>query len=148
MSYGLVGDDNVGGYAPFDYMSGYNYKSGGGVIDGQYVLGSAPRGLPVTTLSWIEAKIFDVGIDFGFLNNRLTGQLDYFRRKRDGLPASRYDILLPTEVGFGLPQENLNSDMTQGFEMILRWSDFISDFKYSVGFNMTYARFQIGRAHV
>lgn len=141
MSYGLVGDDNVGGYAPFDYMSGYNYKSGGGVIDGQYVLGSAPRGLPVTTLSWIEAKIFDVGIDFGFLNNRLTGQLDYFRRKRDGLPASRYDILLPTEVGFGLPQENLNSDMTQGFEMILRWSDFISDFKYSVGFNMTYARF-------
>ena len=31
----MVGDDNVSGYAAFDYMSGYNYKNGGSVIDGE-----------------------------------------------------------------------------------------------------------------
>ena len=36
----MVGDDNVSGYAAFDYMSGYNYKNGGSVIDGKYTIGS------------------------------------------------------------------------------------------------------------
>ena len=71
----MVGDDNVSGYAAFDYMSGYNYKNGGSVIDGKYTIGSVPRGLPVTTLSWIKAKILDVGFDVAFLDNRLTGFL-------------------------------------------------------------------------
>ena len=48
------------------YMSGYNYKNGGSVIDGKYTIGSVPRGLPVTTLSWIKAKILDVGFDVAF----------------------------------------------------------------------------------
>ena len=64
----MVGDDNVSGYAAFDYMSGYNYKNGGSVIDGKYTIGSVPRGLPVTTLSWIKAKILDVGFDVAFLD--------------------------------------------------------------------------------
>ena len=39
---------------------------------------------------------------------------EFFRRQRDGLPASRYDVLLPSEVGFSLPKENLNSDVHMG----------------------------------
>lgn len=140
-SYGLLGDDEIGGYAPFDYMSGYNYKSGGSVIDGKYVIGTAPRGLPVTTLSWIKAKILDVGVDFAFLNSKLSGSVDYFKRKRTDLPASRYDVLLPSEVGFGLPQENLNSDMHKGFDAMLRWADNWNNLNYSIGANVTYSRF-------
>ncbi|PWG82255.1 SusC/RagA family TonB-linked outer membrane protein [Pararcticibacter amylolyticus] len=140
-SYGLVGDDNTPDYNAFDYMSGYNYKSGGYVIDGAYVVGTAPRGLPVTTLSWIKAKIFDAGFDVSFLNNRLTAQLDYFRRLRTGLPASRYDVLLPSELGFDLPKENLNSDLHKGIDGAIRWSDKINDLNYSIGASFTYSRF-------
>ena len=140
-SYGMVGDDNVSGYAAFDYMSGYNYKNGGSVIDGKYTIGSVPRGLPVTTLSWIKAKILDVGFDVAFLDNRLTGQFDFFRRQRDGLPASRYDVLLPSEVGFSLPKENLNSDVHMGYDAAVRWTDRVEDFTYSIGGNITYSRF-------
>jgi len=141
-SYGLVGDDDLAdyGYNPFDYMSGYTYKEGGSVIDGAYTIGTKPRGLPVTTLSWLEAKILDVGFDVSFLNNRLTGQFDFFRRKRDGIPASRYDVLVPSEVGFSLPKENLNSDVIVGYESALRWTDTVNDFTYSIGANLTYAR--------
>lgn len=140
-SYGLVGDDNVSGYSAFDYMSGFNYKNGGSVIDGKYTIGTVPRGLPVTTLSWIKAKIFDAGFDAAFLDNRLTGQFDFFRRIRTGLPASRYDVLIPSEVGFSLPNENLNSDVHMGYDLAARWNDTAGDFTYSVGGNLTYARF-------
>src|SRR5690625_5698534 len=81
-------------------MSGYTYKNGGAVIDDKYTLGTVPRGLPVTTLSWIKALIFDVGVDVSFLSGKINGSVDFFRRKRSGLPASRYDILIPSEVGF------------------------------------------------
>ena len=122
-------------------MSGYNYKNGGSVIDGKYTIGSVPRGLPVTTLSWIKAKILDVGFDVAFLDNRLTGQFDFFRRQRDGLPASRYDVLLPSEVGFSLPKENLNSDVHMGYDAAVRWTDRVEDFTYSIGGKITYSRF-------
>lgn len=137
----MLGDDEIDGYAPFDYMSGYNYKSGGSVIDGKYVIGTAPRGLPVTTLSWIKARILDIGVDFAFLNSKLSGSVDYFKRKRTGLPASRYDVLLPSEVGFGLPHENLNSDMHKGFDAMFRWTDNWNALNYSIGANITYSRF-------
>lgn len=147
-SYGLVGDDDLGTYGdnvqyynPFDFLPGYNYKNGGSVIDGKYTIGSVPRGLPVTTLSWIKAKILDVGFDVAFLSNRLTGQFDFFRRTRDGLPDRRYDVLLPSEVGFDLPWENLKSDVHMGYDAAVRWTDHIEDFTYSIGANMTYSRF-------
>ena len=140
-SYGLLGDDNVGGYNAFDYLGGYTYKNGGSVIDGKYTIGTVPRGLPVTTLSWVKAKILDIGVDASFLNGKLSGSFDYFDRLRTGLPASRYDILLPSEVGFSLPQENLNSDRNRGVDMIVRWSDKVNELTYSIAANATYSRF-------
>ncbi len=141
-SYGLVGDDDLGdNYRAFGYMDGYDYNKGGAVIGNNYVIGTEPRGLPVKTISWIKAKIFDVGFDAGFLNSRLTLQLDYFRRERTGLPERRYDVVIPKEVGFDLPMENLNSDMNRGFDGAIRWADKVNDFSYSIGANATYARF-------
>ncbi|SKB49786.1 TonB-linked outer membrane protein, SusC/RagA family [Parapedobacter luteus] len=151
-SFGLVGDDNTPGYNPFDYMSGYNYKRyrnangdwvnvSSSVIDGRYVVGTQPRGLPVTTLSWLRAEIANIGFDAAFLRNRLTTTVEVFQRKRTGLPAARYDVLLPNEVGFGLPNENLNSDMHRGYEAMVRWSDRAGELTYSLGGNVTYSRF-------
>jgi len=151
-SYGLVGDDNTAGYNPFDYMAGYNYKRyrnangdwvnvASSVIDGTYIIGTQPRGLPVTTLSWLRAEMANVGFDAAFLRNRLTTTVEFFQRKRTGLPAARYDVLVPTEAGFALPNENLNSDMIRGYEAMVRWSDQTNDFSYSLGGNVTFARF-------
>ena len=140
-SYGLVGDDNVDGYSAFDYMTGYDYKQGGGVIDGSYIIGTTPRNLPVTTLSWAKAKILDIGLDVAFLNNRLSGSVDFFRRIKTGIPASRDDVLLPEEVGFERPKENLNSNVHTGYDLLARWSDKVNDFHYSISANFTYSRF-------
>ncbi|MDR0892271.1 MAG: TonB-dependent receptor [Mediterranea sp.] len=140
-SYGVVGDDNPGNYSPFDFLPGYTYNNGGAVIDGVYVTGSQPRNLPNQSLSWLKAKTLDVGIDVGFLNNRLTAQLDFFQRIRSGISAQRIDVLIPAETGYSLPMENLNSDRQIGFDASALWSDKVKDFTYSVGGNVTYSRF-------
>ena len=141
-SYGVLGDDNLDpwNYFAFGFMPGYTYKQGGSAIGGNYVVGAQPRGLPVTTLSWIRANTFDVGIDFSLFGGKLNGTLDYFNRKRTGLPASRYDVLLPVEVGFGLPYENLNSDMHRGVDGSIMWTSSLKDFRYNIGGNFTFAR--------
>ncbi|MDR1369271.1 MAG: TonB-dependent receptor [Dysgonamonadaceae bacterium] len=140
VSYGLVGDDGVGNYSAFDYMTGYTYGNGGATLDGTYTRGTAPRGLPVTTLSWMEAKIFDAGLDFSMFGGKLSGQVDYFRRLLDGMSARRNDILIPAEVGFDLPYENLESNVHTGLDGMLQWRDKIDDLQYRIGGNFTFAR--------
>lgn len=76
----------------------------------------------------------------GSFDNRLSGSIDYFQRKADGLKASRYDVLIPNEAGFSLPEENLNSDMFKGFDGQITWHDKVRDFNYSIGATFTYSR--------
>ena len=140
VSYGLMGDDDVSGYSTFDYLSGYTYNTGTAVIDGEVTKTSSVRSLPKTNVSWIKAKALDIGIDVEVLDSRLSGTIDYFRRLRTGLLASRYDIVVPSEIGFDWPSENLNSDLVQGFDASLKWQDNIRDFNYYVGGNVTLAR--------
>jgi TonB-linked SusC/RagA family outer membrane protein len=140
LSYGLVGNDDFDGYSAFDYLAGYTYNQGGATIDGNYVIGTEPRGLPVTTLSWLTAKIFDAGADFSLFDGKLSGSVDYFHRMLDGLPESRYDVLIPAEAGFDLPKENLNSNVHTGFDAAINWRSKIGDVNYNVGGNMTFAR--------
>jgi TonB-linked SusC/RagA family outer membrane protein len=140
VSYGLTGNDEIDGYSAFDYLDGYTYKTGGATLDGNYVIGTEPRGLPVTTLSWMKAKTFDAGIEFSMFKGRLTGGADFFRRKLDGMPERRYDVLIPSEAGFNLPLENLNSNVHTGVDGSLQWRDKIRELSYSVGGNFTFAR--------
>ncbi len=140
-SYGLVGDDGVGNYSAFDYMSGYTFGSGGTALDGEYVTGSVARGLPVTTVSWMNARMLDVGFEASFLRSRLSTEFSYFRRIKTGITAQRWDVVIPNEAGFSVPYENLNSNMTQGWDGYVNWRDKKGDFSYNVGINATYARF-------
>jgi hypothetical protein len=103
-SYGMVGDDAVNDYSAFDYMTGYTFDNGGTVLDGQYVTGTVARGLPVTTVSWLEARIVDLGLEATFLRNRLSTEVSYFRRHKTGYTAQRWDVVIPSEAGFDVPR--------------------------------------------
>lgn len=139
VSYGVVGDENTSGYSPYDYLEGYNYNSGGAVLDGKWVIGSQYRGLPVTQLSWQKVKMFNVGFEYGFFDNRLTGELNYFSRTLEGIPAGQ-GINLPTEAGLSLPKVNKESQKIRGLDGSVKWTDKVRDFNYSVEGNFTLAR--------
>ncbi|MFA7450643.1 MAG: TonB-dependent receptor [Bacteroidales bacterium] len=138
-SYGILGDDNV--IDPFQYLAGYSYGSGGATLDSRFITGAVTRGIPTTTISWIKIKLFDVGLDYGFLRNRLNGSIDYFRRLGDGIKGQRYDVLIPSETGIDLPFENLISDLHTGIDGNIFWYDKIKDFSYSLGLTFTFSRY-------
>lgn len=146
-SYGTLGDDrNIDGsyVVPlFAYLPGYNYNAGTAIINGNPVTVSRDKGIPITNLTWTKSTIFDIGLDFQLLKNKLSGTFDYFNRERTGLPAPKNDVVMPWELGYTLPSENLNSDQHRGVELSLRWTDQIGKLRYNVGGNVSYARRKI-----
>ena len=142
-SYGSLGDDRpeATGLSNFNYLPGYFYGNNGvAIISGAPVTVSRDRGIPVTEFSWIAAKNTDVGADFSLLGGKLTGTFDWFYRKRTGLPFQRYDLLLPSELGYSLPPENLRSDAVYGEEGSLAYTGKIGSVNFNVGTNLSYAR--------
>jgi TonB-linked SusC/RagA family outer membrane protein len=138
VSYGETGSE--AGINAFDYIAGYNYFAGSSIFNGTFVTGLRPKGLPIRQLSWVMNRTKNIGVDFALLDNKITGQVDVFERKRTGLPAGRYDVLLPTEVGYLLPNENLNADASRGIEGLISYNNKLGQLNYSVSVNASYAR--------
>ncbi|WP_421826282.1 SusC/RagA family TonB-linked outer membrane protein [Larkinella sp.] len=143
-SYGMLGDDNVrpnnADLDPFAYNPGYNYNTGVGIMSGTTTVAARDRGIAFDRISWLKAKVTDIGVDFSLLNNKITGTLDYFRRVRDGLPAVKSDVFVPSELGYALPQENLERDAVVGGEASLVYNGDIRGVRFTIGANISYAR--------
>lgn len=139
-SIGQTGTES--GVSLFGYLSGYNWNQGSAVLDGEYVTGLNQRGLPVTNLSWTKNTTKNIGFDLTMFGNRLTFSADAFRKDITGVPAARYDVLLPSEVGYSLPNENLNKQAYVGTEAMATWTDHIGDFNYRVSGNITFSRYR------
>lgn len=139
-SIGQTGTES--GVSLFGYLSGYNWNQGSAVLDGEYVTGLNQRGLPVTNLSWTKNTTKNIGFDLTMFGNRLTISADAFRKDIAGVPAARYDVLLPSEVGYSLPNENLNKQAYVGTEAMATWTDHIGDFNYRVSGNITFSRYR------
>ncbi|ANI90776.1 SusC/RagA family TonB-linked outer membrane protein [Arachidicoccus ginsenosidimutans] len=142
-SYGLTGDDRNLPIDEFSYLEAYNYNSGSpAILDGNAVIISSYRGIPVTNITWIKSHMLDIGFDYGLFNNKLNGTFDYFKRKRTDIPGTKYDVLLPSELGYTLPPESIenNSDKVQGLEGSVNYSGKIKNVNFTVAANLTYAR--------
>ncbi|AXY75040.1 TonB-dependent receptor [Paraflavitalea soli] len=142
-SYGQLGDDNPNNnpiVPPYAYLAGYNYNQGTAVLDGNAVTVSREKGIPTTNISWLKSTITDIGLDFSLLDGKLSGTIDYFYRKRTGLLGSKYDVIVPVEIGYNLPAENINSDAQQGGEISLAYSGKAGALTYNIGGNIGYSR--------
>ncbi|MBD5304304.1 MAG: TonB-dependent receptor [Bacteroides sp.] len=142
-SYGTLGNQNVSDYYTF------LRKVGTGTLDGDNLfsfgegatLGSyATLGSPIAgDLSWETSHQYDLGLDLGFFNNRLsfTGDL-YIRDTKDMLAPG---IALPGVYGANSPKMNVADLRTKGYEFAINWNDeirlFGHPFQYGVGFNLS-----------
>lgn len=125
-----------------DYLAGYNFAQGNAVLDGKYYPGIQPRPLPIRNLSWVKNTNYNIGIDLAMLDNKLTLTADAFKIIRTGVPAGRYDVLLPSEVGYNLPLENLNKNGYYGAEGIVTYTSKVGDLNYVVSGNITFSRYR------
>ncbi|WP_116127157.1 SusC/RagA family TonB-linked outer membrane protein [Lewinella sp. IMCC34183] len=139
-SYAVVGDDNV--IDPFLYLEGYSYNRGIAVLNGNPIVGTQDNGQPITNITWFTSEILNIGADYSLFGGRITGQIDVFNRKRDGLRGRKYDVLLPSELGYGLPDENVSSDRVFGAEGLIAYNGSINTLTFSVSTNLSFARSQ------
>ena len=130
-SWGINGNDNIG---RFRYISTIN-KSRGYIFGGGRAFGASPSFVENADLKWEESEQFNVALDFGFLNNRLTGSLDYYiKTTRDLLEI----IPIPGHVGNDPPFSNVGSVENRGVELSLQYRNFEREIRYSFGVNTAY----------
>ena len=139
-SIGQTGSE--AGVSMFGYLDGYTYHQGSSVLDQKFVVGLRPRGMPVTDLSWEKNTTYNAGVDLKFLNSKFSVTADIFRKTISGRPAGRYDVLLPSEAGYTLPNENLNKDEYRGADGMLTFTSKVGSLNYNIGVNATYSRFR------
>lgn len=133
LSYGALGNNSVGNY---DYQSLYTTSGNNYVLGNMMVTGLALAGISNVDLTWESTKVFNVGLDFGFFNNRLTGTVDWFNKKTTGIL-----INLPAPAVHGttsLPKQNSAEVTNRGLEMSLGWQDKIGGFSYGANANFAY----------
>jgi len=74
-----------------------------------------------TTLGWERVKTWNIGLDWGLFDNRLTGSFDYFQRRTTDMvgPAPT----LPAILGIAVPKTNNTDLKTYGFHLSIMWQD-------------------------
>ncbi|QXV65612.1 TonB-dependent receptor [Mucilaginibacter sp. 21P] len=145
-AYGKVGDDSALAY---QFLTGYRYPANGSnnqlppgsVFDGTFVNAVENLGIANQNLTWFNAETYNIGLDAEAWNGLIGATFNVFRRDRSGLLGTQI-LNLPSVVGATLPQENLNSDRTQGFEIELSHRNHIGAFNYNIRGNVAYARTQ------
>lgn len=135
-SIGRMGDDNV---EPYLWMMAFNYPGGDSYVlgDGSLVPGVGVPQIPNINATWYTSTTKNIGIDLSLWNAGLTVEFDLFRRDRDGLLANRI-VTVPGTFGATFAKENINSDLQQGFELVLGHNGSVRDFSYQVRGNFTY----------
>lgn len=127
-SYGQTGNAGIGNY---DWAPSYSF---GSTYNGSP--GSAPSNVGDYNLTWEVNKPLDIGIDVGFLKNRVNLTVDWYKRKSEQLLLS---VPLSPTSGFSAATRNIGSMENNGLEVTI---DAVpvqsSSFTWNVNFNFSH----------
>ncbi|RZK38760.1 MAG: SusC/RagA family TonB-linked outer membrane protein, partial [Hymenobacter sp.] len=128
-SYGVTGNGEIGNFSSRRLVSALPYADQSGIAP------DAALGNP--NLSWETTKQVDLGVEFGFLDNRITGEIDLYQKNTTGLLLNRQ---LQLTSGYTTITENVGALRNKGLEIALNGRILDGDFKLSVGGNMSFNR--------
>ena len=131
LSYGKSGNNRTS-----DYAWQGTYGTAPVVIDGKQTMGLAVSKIGNNYLEWESTKALNVGLDFGFFDNRLTGEVEYYNKNTTGIlftPSIYMTMGFKTAV-----TENIAEVNNKGLEVSIKWNSHIHDFCYSLGGNFSY----------
>lgn len=131
-SYGVVGNAEIGNFPQLGLFSGSASYAGIG--------GQIPSQIGNPDLKWETNKQFDIGLDFGVFNNRLSGEIDYYIRKSEDLLLN---VNIPSSFGFSSVVKNLGSMENKGVELVLNSQNLVGEFRWSTSFNIAWNKGKI-----
>ena len=139
-SYGQVGNNTVPQFL-WDY--GFSITN----LYTSYADGSAQRSWQLSkmanrSIKWETITQSNVGMDFGFFDNRLYGSFEYYYKKTSDM---LYRVYVPESSGFAWQAfyANVGEIQNKGWELSLGWRDTWRDFKYSADINLSHNSNQV-----
>ena len=135
-SYGITGNQEIGNYNSLVLLG----TSGDAVFDGERFTGIAPLNLANPDLKWEETAQFNIGLDFGLFDHRVSGTLDYYIKETSDLLLN---LPVPLTSGFGFTQENVGDTRNQGFEFLLETQNLVGDFNWTSTINFSTVRNEV-----
>ncbi|MBT3382457.1 MAG: TonB-dependent receptor [Prolixibacteraceae bacterium] len=137
-SWGQLGNQNIAGYWPYltiinqDNNLSYSYADG-------FAPGAAVTSLIDENITWETTSTLDIGVDAGFMNNKITVEADYFQKKTTDIIVQ---LPIPDIMGdITPPYENVGEMVNNGFEFTINYDNQSLDrdrFGYNIGLNATY----------
>ena len=128
--WGIVGRQPGQEYLYFStYTGGNNYMNQGSMH---------PENIQLKNLKWEQKETFNLGADFGFLNDKITGNIEFYWQFTSDLLMKSYGI--PTSSGYpNLTWKNAGNMKNVGWEFNLNGNRIIKAGKFSADFNITFA---------
>lgn len=131
-SYGSQGNDNIGNYLYTDTYSIENNNGEIAVLFGQ-------KGNP--NITWETNTNLNIGTEFGFWNNRLSGSVDFFNRKTSDM---LFAFSVPSSLGYSSYYANVGDMVNRGVEVELN-ADLIrtKNVLWSFNLNLTHVKNEV-----
>lgn len=148
ISYGITG--NAGGTSAYSTTTqAYVYTANGISINGKIVPFTQYTGTYGSSdLGWEKSYNWNIGLDFGILNNRIDGSVEWFKTKTDGLLFKRILPISSGLTGWGSPLsiwQNIAETSNQGVEAILNSRNIQrKHFTWSTTLSVTWSKEKIG----
>lgn len=102
--------------------------------------GQRPSQLANPDLSWETTNQVDVGLDFGFLKNRISGEIDFYQKNTTGLLLN---VNVPATTGFFTQARNVGALTNRGVEFVLNTNNTTGAFKWTTSLNFAANRNKI-----
>jgi len=123
-SYGITGN------TPITNFASRGLWGGGAAYAGNS--GISPTQPANDDLKWENTTQLDVGIDFGFLNDRISGEVDYYIKQTDDLLLN---VNTPATTGFLTQLRNIGELENSGFEVVLNTINLAGEFRWTTNLN-------------
>jgi TonB-linked SusC/RagA family outer membrane protein len=131
-SLGKTGNQNFGNFASRSLFAGNAGYVG--------TPGQRPSQLGNNDLGWESTVQYDAGLEYGFFNNRISGEVDIYRKNTTGLLLSQP---VPGTSGFSTINRNVGSLRNQGIELTLTTRNLVGDFSWTTSVNASLNRNKI-----
>lgn len=131
LSYGYTGNNNIDPYVTQFAVNNQTYYD----WDGELATGFRPSAIANKDLTWERTREWNLGLDFGFLENRISGELNVYDRLSLNLLMER-KLAVPT--GWATMMDNVGSVSNKGIEVQLRTIN-ISTSNFSWETNFTFS---------
>ncbi|WP_026473325.1 SusC/RagA family TonB-linked outer membrane protein [Alkaliflexus imshenetskii] len=131
ISWGVTGNSEIDNFAARGLYMGSNYAGLSGMVSSS---------IPSPDLKWETTTQTNVGVDFGFFNNRITGEIDYYFKKTTDLLLN---VQIPGTTGFSTVYRNVGEMENKGWEFVLNTVNIEGPFSWSSNFNITFNKNKI-----